>query len=79
MKVSKAQALTAVGVIVVGLIGYLSVVFSTISGIGYALYLMAYGTAVGMALWSGFCLFLLMIIGGGVTMLLAFIVGKLTD
>lgn len=79
MKVSKAQALTAIAVIVVGLLGYVSVVFSTIAGVGYALYLLAYGTAVGMALWSGFCLFLLMVIGGGVTMLLAFIVGKLTD
>lgn len=61
--------LAVIGVILI-FCGYLSLVLSTISGIGYALYSFAHGVALALALWNGFSLFLLMLIGGGIVLLI---------
>lgn len=51
-------------------IGYLCMALTTISGVGYGLYLLgAVGLAFGPAAWSGFVLFLKMFGGGLVSLL----------
>lgn len=62
--------------LVMAIVGFILVYGSTITGIGVALYGLAYGTAVGMALWNGFVVFLKMLIGG---LVLAFVGGVGAD
>ena len=73
------KVLIALIILIVGIAGYFACAASSIIGIGYALYLFAHGTAVGMALWQGFCAFLFAIFGGLVAVFLAWVFSKLID
>lgn len=54
--------------------GYASLIFSTISGIGYALYSWAHDVSPALALWDGFLLFIMMSVGGLVSLLVGWFI-----
>jgi len=51
------------------IVGYLAMMASTLSGLGYGLYLLGHvGLAFGPAAWAGFLLFIKLFLGGFVTL-----------
>jgi hypothetical protein len=60
-------------------VGYIGIATGTISGIGYALYSWAHDVPVALALWNGFALFLKMFFGGLLSLIVGYVLVKVSD